>query len=349
VANQTEGSLDASGRATAEVGQFLDLSNLTAVTDFNLVEVEEVADELVLQPDGRVQTDSAEVAFENLDRSLVGGVFSVAVEGSDGNTGFFGTRRRSGEHQIGEATLASGTNETVPLSGNTHVFVTGGKQVLNLLLCQVSIDCAVDDLILGELEVGRNGKRCVLRSGAEGGSVSTNARGGGVGGGSTLDSKPSVETTCQEGNSAVVSLSTLIGAEGDLNVTLEHGDALGDVVGEFVIDTSDVREVEGHFGHSDDSAELLRVHGQFVTILLGNAADFVLDVVLSVCRKVNVLAVNHATHLGRGELVDLPAEQRVPRLGPLTGHGRERGVLSVNEGDEVSEVFSLTCGDIRFG
>jgi hypothetical protein len=341
--NEAQNRFNRASRTATEVGQFSDLCNLSTVADFDHVERNHIANELVLQPSRGVQLESTEVAFKDLHRGGVGGIFSVTVEGADSVTGFRRARRTSREDKVSEATLATGAKQSVIFLARASLFIQTSQKVLDVLFGEVVTNRTIEVLFLRHLEVRRDSKVGVLCNRTKVGRVRND-----VSGSSTTDGKVLVETTGQIRLRTSVLLSTLRAAKSDFNVTLEHLDGLSDIVRKFILNASDVSEVERHRGHTDSSAEHLGMHRQFVSVLLKVTVDGVLDIVFDISLDIDIGTIDDTARLDGRQLVNLPAEVRVARLGTLLRHGGEGRVSGINEGDKVSEVFSLTRSDIRF-
>jgi len=157
--------------------------------------------------------------------------------------------------------------------------------------------------------------------------------------------EPLIKTTGTIADSAVIDLGGLVATHSDFHITLHKGNSLGDVVGEFVTDTSDVSDVLGQLGHTDSLTEDLDTVRQFDTVLSTT-------IVREVGRTrvgIDIRTVNDGGRsCGSGETVGLPAEDGVTGLCALLRHRREGSVLRIDESDEVSQVFTLTSVDDVF-
>ena len=314
-----------SGFTATVVRQFRDLSDVTAVADFDHVERDDVTVGRATRTSREVQevrgmqTEFAEVALEHVDRGDVRRSGRITVEGANGGLGVGATSRRSREDEVREGSLEGGADESVVVLELTGLVVDAGQDALN------------DGLGKG----GRADRGAISRRGAE--SIRNSE--GRILGGDGLE--PLVEATGQIRVSTVVQLGTVVRAKRRFHVTLEALNTLGDVVSEFRLNASDGSDGLRERRHTHGTAENLDVIAQFSTVHGGT----VLDVVL-VGRDVGT--IDDARGLGSREGIDLPAELGVAGLRALLRHGGEGGVLSVDKCDEVSEFFPLAAGEPGF-
>ena len=333
-------SLDESGRSAAVVGQARDFSHVAAVTDFDEVERNHVANREVLEEQGRVDAELTEVAVEHVDGRGVGAGGGITIE----RTGRFSREVVSSllgrEHEVRERTLHQRTSEAVIRLILTGLLVDGGEQVLEGGFRQVG-KVAGHDGRRGGITRGERKAELVGHDGSRFVRILV----------SSLD-EPLVETTGLVGNhraaDSLFSLGGVGGAHRLFHVTLEHGHGLGDVVLEFILHSGDVGHAGlGQLRDSRGASENLDEVSEFITILLRRGLDEVL-----VVGGGDVRSVNGAVGLGLREGVNLPAEEGLLGLGALASHRREGGVLRIDEGDEVGDFFSaaefIGLGEVAF-
>ncbi len=319
-------SLDESGRTTAVVRQRGDFSDVAAVTNLNQVERDDVANREVLEEQGRVDAELTEVAVEHIDGRGVGAGGSVTIERTIGLERVRGVRLTIREDEVGERTLHQRTSKAVVGLILTGLLVDRGEDVLEGGFREVS-EIARDE--------GRRGSVVGIERKAE-----LSGRGGDSFSGISVRGldEPLVQTTGLVGDestaNSLFSLSRVAGAHRLFHVTLEHGHGLGDVVLEFILNASNVGHAGlGEFRNSRGASENLDEVTEFGTILLGIAVAIGVSDVVIVVSLGDIGAIDDTISLRIREGVNLPAEEGLLGLGTLTGHGREGGVLRIDEGD----------------
>ena len=333
-------SLDESGRTTAVVGQGRDFSHVSAVTDFHEVERNDVSDREVLEEQRRVDSQLSEVAVKHVHRGGVGAGGSVTVEVTGGLEGSRSRGLTVREHEVRERTLHQRSSEAVVGLILTGLLIDGREDVLEGRLGEVSEVARHDG--------GRGSVRGAVRKAELIGHDGSRFVGVLVSG---LD-EPLVESTGLVGNDAstdgLFGLGGVGGAHRLFHVTLEHGHGLGNVVLEFILHSGDVGHAGlGEFRDSRGASENLDEVAEFITILLRRGLDEVF-----VIGGGHVGAVHGAVSLGLREGINLPAEESLLGLRTLAGHGREGGVLRIDEGDEVGDFFPaaefIGLGEVAF-